>query len=139
MNGIRIQLGLPKWDLVPVPQELKILQNQRTGGPCPGGQGGGIRAALSLAEGAVGAGTQVMGREWAPVDMKVESPRVPVGEAASVERKEDTETDMLSYTVGILATLCQYGSPAGGGINWETGMDIYTLLYIKLITNKDLL
>ena len=27
----------------------------------------------------------------------------------------------------------------GGGINWETGIDIYTLLYIKQITNKDLL
>ena len=27
----------------------------------------------------------------------------------------------------------------GGGINWETGIDIYTLTYIKQITNKDLL
>ena len=27
----------------------------------------------------------------------------------------------------------------GGGIKWEIGMDIYTLLYIKYITNKDLL
>ena len=27
----------------------------------------------------------------------------------------------------------------GGGINWEIGIDIYTLLYIKYITNKDLL
>ena len=27
----------------------------------------------------------------------------------------------------------------GEGINWETGIDIYTLLYIKQITNKDLL
>ena len=27
----------------------------------------------------------------------------------------------------------------GGGINWEIGIDIYTLLYIKLTTNKDLL
>ena len=26
-----------------------------------------------------------------------------------------------------------------GGINWETGIDIYTLLYIKQITNKDLM
>ena len=26
-----------------------------------------------------------------------------------------------------------------GGINWEIGTDIYTLLYIKQITNKDLL
>ena len=26
-----------------------------------------------------------------------------------------------------------------GGINWEIGIDIYTLLYIKEITNKNLL
>ena len=26
-----------------------------------------------------------------------------------------------------------------GGISWETGIDIYTLLYIKQRTNKDLL
>ena len=26
-----------------------------------------------------------------------------------------------------------------GGINWEIGIDTYTLLYIKQITNKDLL
>ena len=31
-------------------------------------------------------------------------------------------------------------SPGGKGeINWETGIDIYTPLYIKQITNKDLL
>ena len=28
---------------------------------------------------------------------------------------------------------------AVGGIKWETGTDIYTLLYVKWITNKDLL
>ena len=27
----------------------------------------------------------------------------------------------------------------GGGISWKIGIDIYTLLYIKQITNKDLL
>ena len=27
----------------------------------------------------------------------------------------------------------------GGGVNWKTEIDIYTLLYIKYITNKDLL
>ena len=31
------------------------------------------------------------------------------------------------------------GGKAGGGINWEIGIDIHTLLYIKQITNKDLL
>ena len=32
-----------------------------------------------------------------------------------------------------------YQGGRGGGINWEIGIDIYTLLYIKQITNKDLL
>ena len=27
----------------------------------------------------------------------------------------------------------------GGRINWETGIDIYTLLYTKQFTNEDLL
>ena len=31
------------------------------------------------------------------------------------------------------------GESREGGINWEIGMDIYTLLYVKWITNKDLL
>ena len=31
------------------------------------------------------------------------------------------------------------GTGAGGGINWDIGIDIYTLLYIKSITNKNLL
>ena len=30
-----------------------------------------------------------------------------------------------------------YQGVRGRGINWETGVDIYTLLYIKQITNKD--
>ena len=32
-----------------------------------------------------------------------------------------------------------YQGVRGGGINWEIGIDIYTLLYIKQITNKNLL
>ena len=32
-----------------------------------------------------------------------------------------------------------YQGVRGGGINWEIGIDIYTLLYIKQISNKDLL
>ena len=32
-----------------------------------------------------------------------------------------------------------YGGKQGGGINWEIGNDICTLLYIKYITNKNLL
>ena len=31
------------------------------------------------------------------------------------------------------------GDKGGGGINWEIGIDVYTLLHIKQITNKDLL
>ena len=34
----------------------------------------------------------------------------------------------------------QGGKAAGGGVmNWEIGIDIYTLIYIKWITNKNLL
>ena len=32
-----------------------------------------------------------------------------------------------------------YQGVGWGGINWKTGIDIYTLLYIKQITNKHLL
>ena len=28
---------------------------------------------------------------------------------------------------------------SGGGIDWEFGMDMYTLLYLKQVTNNDLL
>ena len=31
------------------------------------------------------------------------------------------------------------GKGSGGGIDWEFGIDMYTLLYLKWITNKDLL
>ena len=31
------------------------------------------------------------------------------------------------------------GVSGWGGINWQIGIDIYTLLYIRQITNKDLL
>ena len=30
------------------------------------------------------------------------------------------------------------GSGGGGGMNWEIGIDIYTLICIKWITNKNL-
>ena len=33
----------------------------------------------------------------------------------------------------------QGGKGEGRGINWETGIDMYTLLYIKQIANKNLL
>ena len=31
------------------------------------------------------------------------------------------------------------GGGSGGGMNWEIGIDIYTLICIKYITNKNLL
>ena len=31
------------------------------------------------------------------------------------------------------------GEGSGGGVDWEFGIDMYTLLYLKEITNKDLL
>ena len=31
------------------------------------------------------------------------------------------------------------GGGGGGGMNWEIGIDIYTLICIKWITNKNLL
>ena len=31
------------------------------------------------------------------------------------------------------------GGGVGGGINWDIGIDIYTLICIKWVTNKDLL
>ena len=31
------------------------------------------------------------------------------------------------------------GETLGGGMDWEVGIDIYTLLHTKLLSNKDLL
>ena len=31
------------------------------------------------------------------------------------------------------------GGVGGGGLNWEIGIDMYTLMCIKLMTNKNLL
>ena len=33
----------------------------------------------------------------------------------------------------------EVGGGGGGGMNWEIGIDIYTLICIKQITNKNLL
>ena len=33
----------------------------------------------------------------------------------------------------------ELGGGGGGGMNWEFGIDIYTLICIKQITNKNLL
>ena len=33
----------------------------------------------------------------------------------------------------------QWGGRGGGGMNWEIGIDIYTPMYMKWMTNKNLL
>ena len=33
----------------------------------------------------------------------------------------------------------RWGVGGGGGMNWAIGIDMYTLMCIKLMTNKDLL
>ena len=47
--------------------------------------------------------------------------------------KTEIESQMQKTNLRLL------GGKSGGGINWEIGIDIYTLPYIKQITNKDLL
>ena len=44
-----------------------------------------------------------------------------------------TESQMQKTNLGY------QGGKRGIGINWEIGIDTYTLLYIKQVTNKDLL
>ena len=46
---------------------------------------------------------------------------------------------MTGKTLRIYVLAYGYQGGKGGGINWEIGIDIYILLYIKQITNKDLL
>ena len=47
--------------------------------------------------------------------------------------KTEIESDVLNKLT------VTKGERVGGGINWESGIAIYTLLYIKQITNKNLL
>ena len=49
-----------------------------------------------------------------------------------VESKKKNGTNKLIYKTGI-------GSQIKEGVNWEIGINIYTLLYKKQITNKDLM
>ena len=46
--------------------------------------------------------------------------------------KTEVESQMQKTNV-------QLPGDKGWGVNWEIGTDVYTLLYIKQITNKDLL
>ena len=34
--------------------------------------------------------------------------------------------------------MVSWGPGSGGGIGWEFGIDMYTLVYLKWITNKDI-
>ena len=43
------------------------------------------------------------------------------------------------YMCGVYVCVCVCACMCGGGMNWETGIDIYTLICIKWITNKNLL
>ena len=60
-----------------------------------------------------------------------------------MESKEDDTNELIYKTEADSQTsktnLWLPKWERGGGINWEIGTDIYTLLYIKQITNKDLL
>ena len=50
------------------------------------------------------------------------------------------DTNKLIYKTDSQTQRMNLLLPKGkdGGMNWEFGMDIYTLLYLKQITNKDL-
>ena len=63
-----------------------------------------------------------------------------------VSQTQEDKYHMILFTCGIkkkgsneLIYKTELESWKQGGINWEIVIDIYTLLYIKQITNKDLL
>ena len=51
--------------------------------------------------------------------------------------------DQVTFTFTLFSTgrnvMVNFMCQAGGGINWETGIEKYALLYRKYVTNKDLL
>ena len=51
--------------------------------------------------------------------------------------RAERETQMQRTNVWTLRG--EVAGGGGGGMNWETGIDIYTLICIKWITNKNLL
>ena len=56
--------------------------------------------------------------------------------------REETETQMQRTHLGVWTPKGESGGGGGGGgggMNWEIGIDIYTLICIKWITNKNLL
>ena len=53
--------------------------------------------------------------------------------------KAETETQMQSTNLWTTPRGESGGGSGGGGMNWEIVIDIYTLICIKQITNKNLL
>ena len=47
------------------------------------------------------------------------------------------DTDVKNKCIDIRGESEGWGG--SGGMNWEIGIDMYTLMYIKLMTNKNLL
>ena len=41
------------------------------------------------------------------------------------------KTEIVTNVETVMVTRGESGGEVGGGINWEIGIDIYTLLYIK--------
>ena len=59
-----------------------------------------------------------------------------------LERKTTTmfRDSMIAFTdTPLKTTPPKKGHQCGEGINWEIGLDIYTVLHIKQVANKDLL
>ena len=53
----------------------------------------------------------------------------------NLSTKTETELQMQKINLWLMGG----GGKGGEGINWKIGIDTYTLLYIRQITNKDLL
>ena len=53
--------------------------------------------------------------------------------------KAEIETQMQRTNVWTPREESMWGEGVGGRMNWEIGIDIYTLICIKQITNKNLL
>ena len=53
--------------------------------------------------------------------------------------RAEVETQMQRTNVWTPRGESGEGGDGGGGMNWEIGIDIYTLMCIKQVTNKNLL
>ena len=50
-----------------------------------------------------------------------------------------TEIETQKYRTNVWTPRGESGGGGGGGMNWEIGIDMYTLMCIKQITNKNVL